>query len=46
MELARERARQNDALSRSGRFHILSVPQLPDPEVRRSKNGKKKKHLQ
>ena len=46
IELARERARQNDALSRSGRFHILSVPQLPVEELRRVKNGKKKKHLQ
>ena len=46
MELARERSRQNDALSRTGRFHILAVPQLPVEEFRRGKNGKKKKHLQ
>ncbi len=46
MELARERSRQNDALSRTGRFHILSVPQLPVEELRLRKNGKKKKHLQ
>ncbi len=46
MELARERARQNDALSPTGRFHILSVPQTPVEELRRSKNGKKKKLLQ
>jgi polyphosphate kinase len=45
MELARERSRQNDALSRTGRFHILSVPQ-PVEELRRAKIGKKKKHLQ
>ena len=46
MELARERSRQNDALSRTGRFHILSVPQLPVEELRRTRTGKKKKHLQ
>jgi polyphosphate kinase len=46
MELARERSRQNDALTRTGRFHILSVPQLPSAEdFRRGKNGKKKKPL-
>jgi polyphosphate kinase len=45
MELARERSRQNDALARTGRFHILAVPQLPPEEMRRGKNGKKKKHL-
>jgi polyphosphate kinase len=46
IELARERAKQNDALTRAGRFHILSVPQLPVQEMRRVKNAKKKKHLQ
>jgi polyphosphate kinase len=47
MELARERSRQNDALARTGRFHILSVPQLPPTDdFRRMKNGKKKKHFQ
>jgi polyphosphate kinase len=46
MELARERSRQNDALARTGRFHILSVPQLPVEEMRQRKNGKKKKSLQ
>jgi polyphosphate kinase len=46
MELARERSRQNDALSPTGRFHILSVPQLPVEELRLRKNGKKKKSLQ
>jgi polyphosphate kinase len=46
IELARERSRQNDALARTGRFHILAVPQLPTEELRRGKNGKKKKHLQ
>jgi polyphosphate kinase len=45
MELARERSRKNDALSRSGRFHILSVPQLPTEDFRRNKSGKKKKPL-
>ena len=43
-ELARERAKQSDVL-RTGRFHILHVPQgLPVEEMRRAKNGKKKKH--
>ncbi len=46
MELARERSRQNDALSRTGRFHILAVPQVPIEEMRRTKSGKKKKSLQ
>jgi polyphosphate kinase len=46
MELARERSRQNDALARTGRFHILSVPQLPSDDFRGRKNAKKKKHLQ
>ena len=46
MELARERSRQNDALARTGRFHILAVPQVPVEELRRTKNGKKKKSLQ
>lgn len=43
-ELARERAKQNDALARTGRFHNLTVPQGVDDEVRRTKNGKKKKN--
>jgi polyphosphate kinase len=43
-ELARERAKQSDAL-RTGRFHILHVPQGgPVEDLRRSKDGKKKKH--
>jgi polyphosphate kinase len=45
IELARERSRQNDALARTGRFHVLSVPQLPAEDFRRGKNGKKKKQL-
>jgi polyphosphate kinase len=45
-ELARERAKQSDVL-RTGRFHILHVPQGSAPEeMRRSKDGKKKKHQQ
>ena len=47
IELARERAKlSNDPLARTGRFHILGVPQLPVEEMRRAKNGKKKKPLQ
>jgi hypothetical protein len=46
MELARERAKQSDPLARSGRFHILQVPQGIMEEGRRVKSGKKKKHLQ
>ncbi len=47
MELARERAKQSDPLARSGRFHILQVPQgMVEDGVRRVKSGKKKKHLQ
>ncbi|APR84786.1 Polyphosphate kinase [Minicystis rosea] len=48
IELARERAKQhNDPLGRSGRFHILlRPPQIPVEEMRRAKNGKKKKNLQ
>jgi polyphosphate kinase len=48
IELARERAKQlNDPLGRSGRFHILlRPPQVPVEELRRVKNGKKKKQLQ
>jgi polyphosphate kinase len=50
VELARERAKiSNDPLARTGRFHslgILGVPQLPVEEMRRAKNGKKKKPLQ
>jgi polyphosphate kinase len=43
-ELARERAKQVDAL-RTNRFHILHVPQGGAPEdMRRGKDGKKKKH--
>ncbi len=45
MELARERAKQSDPLARSGRFHILHVPQGVVEESRRVKKGKKK-HLQ
>jgi len=46
-EQARERAKlSNDPLARTGRFHILGVPQLPVEEMRRGKNGKKKKPLQ
>jgi polyphosphate kinase len=43
VELARERAKQSDPLARSGRFHILKVPQNLLEEGRRLKNGKKKK---
>jgi polyphosphate kinase len=48
IELARERVKQSDALSRGGRFHILRVPTTGEErdEARRAKNGKKKKHLQ
>ncbi|MEO7329081.1 MAG: polyphosphate kinase 1 [Minicystis sp.] len=47
MEMARERAKQSDPLARSGRFHILQVPQgTVEDGVRRVKSGKKKKHLQ
>ena len=47
IELARERAKQNDPLARTGRFHNLTVPQGFEEESRRVKNGKKKKsHLQ
>src|SRR6185436_577870 len=47
IELARERAKQSDPLAfRSGRFHILRVPQGVDEQVRRVKSGKKKKSLQ
>jgi polyphosphate kinase len=43
-EMARERAKvQTDPLARSGRFHILRVPQLPVEELRRVKVGKKKR---
>ncbi len=45
MELAKERVKQGENLSRGGRFHILRVPQNELDEVRRQKNGKKKKHL-
>jgi hypothetical protein len=40
------RAKQSDPLARSGRFHILQVPQGIMEEGRRVKSGKKKKHLQ
>jgi polyphosphate kinase len=43
IELARERAKQSDPLARTGRFHILQVPQKLVEEGRRLKNGKKKK---
>jgi len=45
IELARERAKQYlDPLGRTGRFHILlRPPQAPVEELRRAKNGKKKK---
>ncbi len=46
IELARERAKQSDPLARSGRFHVLRVPQIRMDDPRRGKNGKKKKHLQ
>ncbi|MFT3766529.1 MAG: polyphosphate kinase 1 [Minicystis sp.] len=48
IDSARERAKQhNDPLGRSGRFHILlRPPQVPVEEMRRAKNGKKKKSLQ
>jgi polyphosphate kinase len=42
-ELARERAKLTDPLMRTGRFHILQVPQSLVEEARRTKNGKKKK---
>ena len=37
-----ERAKLSDPLARTGRFHILQVPQGLLEESRRSKNGKKK----
>jgi polyphosphate kinase len=43
IELSRERAKQSDPLARTGRFHILQVPQSTVEEGRRVKNGKKKK---
>ena len=43
--LAKERVKQGENLSRGGRFHTLRVPQTEIDEVRRQKNGKKKKHL-
>ncbi|HVY47892.1 MAG TPA: hypothetical protein VHB21_18520 [Minicystis sp.] len=43
MELAKERVKQSENLSRGGRFHILRVPQVELDDVRRGKNGKKKK---
>ena len=43
IELARERVKQSDPLARSGRFHILKVPQNLLEEGRRLKSGKKKK---
>jgi polyphosphate kinase len=45
IELARERAKQPvDPLGRTGRFHVLLRPQeAPVEELRRVKNGKKKK---
>jgi polyphosphate kinase len=46
IELARERAKQSDPLARTGRFHILTVPQGLVEESRRVKSGKKKKTLQ
>jgi polyphosphate kinase len=44
IELARERVKLTDPLSRGGgRFHILRVPTQTAEEVRLRKNGKKKK---
>jgi polyphosphate kinase len=43
IELARERVKHSDPLSRGGRFHILAVPKGPEEEQRRAKNAKKKK---
>jgi polyphosphate kinase len=47
IELAKERVKQGENLSRGGRFHTLRVPQTELDDVRRhQKNGnKKKKHL-
>lgn len=47
-EMARERAKQHtDPLGGSGRFHVLlRPPTIPVEEMRRVKNGKKKKHVQ
>jgi polyphosphate kinase len=42
IELARERVKQVDSLSRGGRFHIFQLGHGSDEETRR-KNGKKKK---
>ncbi|UQA63508.1 polyphosphate kinase 1 [Polyangium aurulentum] len=42
IELARERVKQADSLSRGGRFHIFQLAHGPDEDSRR-KNGKKKK---
>jgi polyphosphate kinase len=49
IEAARERAKQSDALSRGGRFHMLRGPSTMEQreEARRIKhNGKKKKSIQ
>ena len=49
IEAARERAKQSDALSRGGRFHMLRGPSTVEQrdEARRMKhNGKKKKSIQ
>jgi polyphosphate kinase len=45
MELARERVKHSDPLSRGGRFHILAMPARMEmeEEQRRVKNAKKKK---
>jgi polyphosphate kinase len=43
IELAKERVKQGENLSRGGRFHILRVPQIELEEGRRHKNGNKKK---
>jgi polyphosphate kinase len=46
IDLARERSRQNDVRAGTGRFHILSVHELPIADFQRGKVGKKKKPLQ
>ncbi|MCC6554924.1 MAG: polyphosphate kinase 1 [Polyangiaceae bacterium] len=47
IELARERVKLADPLSRGGgRFHILRMPTPPTDETRLRKNGKKKKGMQ
>ncbi|WP_272420099.1 polyphosphate kinase 1 [Polyangium jinanense] len=44
MELARERPKPADVLSRGGRFHIFQVGHGEGGDELRRKNGKKKKH--